>query len=177
MKINEIINEAVLDPSGCGQTPYGTDIDYFGLRVQMKPSTFLELALPLGQAETNPEIEKHMQGVARDTKENIDEGIIDFISKAKDKFLRLKDALSDEWAQSKEMWRIVKKGSLANAKEINFANEQFKDILRVVGLASWYSLPIPGNTLLILATEKLLNKAGMSIIPDKIRNQVLTDIN
>lgn len=62
MKVNEIINEAVLDPSGWGQTPYGTDIDYFGLRVQMKPSTFLELALPLGQAETNPEIEKHMQG-------------------------------------------------------------------------------------------------------------------
>lgn len=62
MKVNEIINEAILDPSGWGQTPYGTDIDYFGLRVQMKPSTFLELALPLGQAETNPEIEKHMQG-------------------------------------------------------------------------------------------------------------------
>lgn len=62
MKVHEIINEAVLDPSGWGQTPYGTDIDYFGLRVQMKPSTFLELALPLGQAETNPEIEKHMQG-------------------------------------------------------------------------------------------------------------------
>jgi len=34
-------------------------------------------------------------------------------------------------------------------------------------------LPIPGNTLLILATEKILNKVGMSIIPDKIRNQVL----
>lgn len=62
MKVNEIINEAVLDPSGWGQTPYGTDIDYFGLKVQMKPSTFLELALPLGQSETNPEIEKYMQG-------------------------------------------------------------------------------------------------------------------
>lgn len=61
MRITEIINEAVLDPSGWGQTPYGTDIDYFGLRVQMKPSTFLELALPLGQAETNPEVEKHMK--------------------------------------------------------------------------------------------------------------------
>ena len=60
MKINEIITEAVLDPSGWGQTPNGTDIDYFGLRVQMKPSTFLKLALPLGSAETNLEIEKYM---------------------------------------------------------------------------------------------------------------------
>jgi len=60
MRSTEFINEAVLDPSGWGSTPYGTDIDYFGLRVQMKPSTFLKLALPLGSAETNPEIEKHM---------------------------------------------------------------------------------------------------------------------
>lgn len=62
MKVYEIINEAVLDPSGWGQTPYGTDIDYFGLRVQLRPSTFLKLALPLGPAETNPEVEKYMQG-------------------------------------------------------------------------------------------------------------------
>ena len=105
--------------------------------------------------------------------ENLDEGVMDFISKFKDKFLRLKDALSDEWSQTKEMWEIAQKGNQASLKEINFANSQFKDILRVAGLSAWYALPIPGNTLLILATEKLLNKAGMSIIPDKIRNQVL----
>ena len=105
--------------------------------------------------------------------ENLDEGVIDFISKSKDKFLRLKDALSDEWAQTKEMWEIVQKRKTATQKEINFANSQFKDILRVAGLSAWYALPIPGNTLLILATEKILNKVGMSIIPDKIRNQVL----
>jgi hypothetical protein len=61
MKIKEFINEAVLDPSGWGNTPYGTDIDYFGLRVQMKPSTFLKLALPLTSSVTNPEVEKHMK--------------------------------------------------------------------------------------------------------------------
>ncbi len=55
------IDEAVLDPSGWGQTPYGTDIDYFGLRVQMRPSTFLKLSHPLGSSETNPDVEKHMQ--------------------------------------------------------------------------------------------------------------------
>lgn len=61
MRAIEFINEASLDPSGWGSTPYGTDIDYFGLRVQMKPSTFLRLALPLGSAESNPEVEKHMK--------------------------------------------------------------------------------------------------------------------
>ena len=69
--------------------------------------------------------------------ENLDEGVIDFISKSKDKFLRLKDALSDEWAQTKEMWEIVQKRKTATQKEINFANSQFKDILRVAGLSAW----------------------------------------
>lgn len=54
-------DEAVLDPTGWGKTPYGIDIDYFGLTVQMKPSTFLKLALPLTSATINPEVEKHMQ--------------------------------------------------------------------------------------------------------------------
>jgi hypothetical protein len=111
------------------------------------------------------------QNVSEDL--HLDEGITDFILKAKDKFLRLKDALSDEWAQSKQMWQIVKKGNAATSREINFANNQFKDILKMVGLGAWYTLPIPGNTLLILMTEKLLNRNGMSIMPDKIKNQVL----
>lgn len=65
MKAKEFINEAVLDPSGWGQTPYGTDIDYFGIRVQMRPSTFLKLALPLTSSVTNLEVEKHMRAGGR----------------------------------------------------------------------------------------------------------------
>ena len=61
MRANEFITEAELDPTGWGSTPYGTDIDYFGLRVQMKPSTFLKLALPLSGGAINPEVEKHMK--------------------------------------------------------------------------------------------------------------------
>ena len=49
--------------------------------------------------------------------ENLDEGVIDFISKSKDKFLRLKDALSDEWAQTKEMWEIVQKRKTAKRNQ------------------------------------------------------------
>jgi hypothetical protein len=75
------------------------------------------------------------------------------------------------------MWGIVKKGDSATPKEISFANSQFKDVLKLVGLAAWYALPIPGNTLLIITTEKILNKVGMSILPDKIRNKVFNERN
>lgn len=55
------IDEAELDPRGWGETPMGTDVDYFGLQVKMRPSTFLKLSHPLGSSESNPEVEKHMQ--------------------------------------------------------------------------------------------------------------------
>jgi len=54
------VDEAELDPKGWGETPMGTDVDYFGLQVQMKPSTFLMLAAPLGESESNADVEKHM---------------------------------------------------------------------------------------------------------------------
>lgn len=62
MRATEFISEAELDPSGWGGTPMGTDVDYFGLRVKMRPSTFLKLSHPLTSSDANPEIEKHMQG-------------------------------------------------------------------------------------------------------------------
>jgi hypothetical protein len=62
MRANELLKESELDPRGWGSTPFGVDIDYFGLRVQMRPSTFLKLAAPLEQSNTNPEVEKHMRG-------------------------------------------------------------------------------------------------------------------
>lgn len=55
------IDEAVLDPRGAGSTPYGVDIDYFGLRVQMRPSTFLKLALPLTPATTSKTLGPYMK--------------------------------------------------------------------------------------------------------------------
>jgi predicted chitinase len=58
----EDIDEAELDPRGWGETPQGTDIDYFGLKVKMRPSTFLKLSHPLGASDRNADVEKHMQG-------------------------------------------------------------------------------------------------------------------
>jgi hypothetical protein len=61
MRAKEFITDAVLDPTGWGSTPMGTDIDYFGLQVQMRPSVFLKLSHPLASTDQNPDIEKHMQ--------------------------------------------------------------------------------------------------------------------
>lgn len=42
------LTEATIDNrDGAGAVPMNTNVDYLGLRVQMKPSTFLKLALPL----------------------------------------------------------------------------------------------------------------------------------
>lgn len=56
------LDEAELDPSGWGSTPHGKDIDYFGIRVQMRPSIFLRLAAPLDRSHMNAEVVKHMTG-------------------------------------------------------------------------------------------------------------------
>jgi len=56
------VNEAELDPRGWGETPQGTDVDYFGLKVKMRPSIFLKLSHPLGSSDRNADVEKHMQG-------------------------------------------------------------------------------------------------------------------
>ena len=61
MQWDPSIDEAELDPTGWGATPQGTDVDYFGLKVKMRPSTFLKLSHPLGSSEQNPDVEKHMQ--------------------------------------------------------------------------------------------------------------------
>jgi len=59
MRANEFLDEVNIDNDrGWGQTPKGTDVDYFGMRVQMRPSTFLKLAIPLTGG--NPDIEKHI---------------------------------------------------------------------------------------------------------------------
>jgi hypothetical protein len=50
MKIQDILLEVSIDNQrGAGAVPKNADVDYFGLRVAMKPSTFLKLAAPLSR--------------------------------------------------------------------------------------------------------------------------------
>ena len=48
MRSNEFITELKIDNrQGLGAVPQNADVDYFGLRTVMRPSTFLKLSLPL----------------------------------------------------------------------------------------------------------------------------------
>ena len=60
MRLRELLSEVKIDnKDGAGAVPYNQDVDYFGLRVMMRPSTFLRLAAPLGQ-EHSAELEKYI---------------------------------------------------------------------------------------------------------------------
>ncbi len=52
MKINEVIID---NKNGRGVVPNNQDVDYFGMRVNMKPSTFIKLASKLGR-DPEPEM-------------------------------------------------------------------------------------------------------------------------
>ena len=47
MRAQEFLEYKINNRSGIGSVPYNQEVDYFGLRVAMRPSTFLKLSLPL----------------------------------------------------------------------------------------------------------------------------------
>jgi hypothetical protein len=51
MRAQEFLEYKINNRSGIGSVPYNQEVDYFGLRVAMRPSTFLKLALPLRDSE------------------------------------------------------------------------------------------------------------------------------
>ena len=60
MRLRELLSEVKIDnKQGAGAVPYNQDVDYFGLRTTMRPSTFLRLAAPLGQ-EHSAELEQYI---------------------------------------------------------------------------------------------------------------------
>lgn len=103
--------------------------------------------------------------------EYLEESLTDFIDKAKDKIAKLKAQLSQEGGETKEMMNIFKLAlqKKATPEQIKFANDQFKDVLKMLGLGALAALPVPGGALLIVAIEKLVNKKGMSIMPSSFQ--------
>ena len=100
----------------------------------------------------------------------LDEGLIDKIASMKDfaknKILKIKKALSTETAETKKMLAIYKNRKNASRNELKFANDQFKDILRGLGLATFTVIPIPGAGLLIAAlTTVAKKKFNINILP------------
>lgn len=61
MRAQEFVTELRIDnDKGLGAVPYNKDVDYFGLSVQMRPSTFLKLALPLTMTNKDKQIIKDL---------------------------------------------------------------------------------------------------------------------
>lgn len=64
MRAHEFLDELKIDNrGGLGAVPYNQDVDYFGLKVAMKPSMFLKLALPLDPKD--PEEAKNIEYIAK----------------------------------------------------------------------------------------------------------------
>jgi hypothetical protein len=63
MRSKEFLNEVIVDPiHGIGAVPNNQEIDYYGIRVKMKPSIFLKLASPFDSLSgNNQRIEKIAQ--------------------------------------------------------------------------------------------------------------------
>lgn len=60
--LSENLSEYKVDNvEGLGSVPYNQNVDYFGLRVLMKPSTFLNLALPLNEPRSVEYIMQHLK--------------------------------------------------------------------------------------------------------------------
>ena len=61
-KLIDIVTEVKINnKTGKGAVPNNVDIDYFGLRVAMKPSTFLKLAKPLRERVSVDFLKAHIQ--------------------------------------------------------------------------------------------------------------------
>ena len=64
MRALEFIAELKIDNKrGLGAVPHNADVDYFGLRTVMRPSTFLKLSLPLDKNDA--EEQKTVQHLAK----------------------------------------------------------------------------------------------------------------
>jgi hypothetical protein len=62
MRAKDFITEVNIDNAkGAGAVPYNTDVDYFGVRVLMSPSTFLSLAAPLAEPESKEGLMKFLK--------------------------------------------------------------------------------------------------------------------
>jgi hypothetical protein len=63
MKITEVVNQInpIDNKNGWGNTPNNQNVNYLGLNIKMKPSTFLNLAAPLNEPKSSESIQNHIQ--------------------------------------------------------------------------------------------------------------------
>ena len=106
------------------------------------------------------------------TPELIDENVVS--EGVKETFAKLKQALSTEQGETKQMMDVYKRAlkNQASPVEINTANKQFKDILRILGLTTFIAgtSMIPGSGPALFPIEKYLNTKGISILPNGFKD-------
>jgi hypothetical protein len=104
--------------------------------------------------------------------EQMDENIVS--EGVKETFAKLKQALSTETGETKEMMDVYKRAlkNQASSEEINTANKQFKDVLKIVGLTTFVAgtSMIPGSGPALFPIEKYLNTKGISILPNGFKD-------
>jgi len=63
MKVQDLFEVNIDNSKGAGAVPHNADVDYFGLRVLMKPSVFLKLAAQLSRenATSVEQLKQHLQ--------------------------------------------------------------------------------------------------------------------
>lgn len=83
---------------------------------------------------------------------------------------KLKIGLAGETEQTKEMLRIymLQSRGEATANEIKYANDQFRDLLKGLGLGVILVLPFSPITLPLII--KLGEKLGVDVLPDSFRD-------
>lgn len=64
MLIKEVLgadSDIIDNKDGLGSVPKNQEVDYFGMRVLMKPSKFLQLAAPGDKPESTERIAQHLR--------------------------------------------------------------------------------------------------------------------
>ena len=85
---------------------------------------------------------------------------------------KIKHALADETDQTKAMLATYQRYTqgLATEAELQEANEQFKDLMKSIGLG--FMVILPFSPITIPAIVKLGKKYGVDVLPSAIRNQM-----
>jgi hypothetical protein len=82
-------------------------------------------------------------------------------------FRRLHSMLVAESVQTREMMEIYGRAArgTASAAEIDRANRQFGDLLRLAGLGTFFAV-VPGSALLLPLAVTAARKLGIDLLPD-----------
>lgn len=97
----------------------------------------------------------------------------ELLSRVKQSLVTLKKALAQETTETKVMlstYQRYRKG-MATEEEMREANEQFKDLLRGLGLSVFAILPFSPIT--IPAIVKLGRKVGVEVLPSSFKSDKL----